>query len=280
MDASDRAELCELLLPEIRRAGLMALEIRAKGLKIREKADRSPATAADTEIEAVLSAVLMRLCPAVPVIGEEAAAKNGAGLVVTAPFFLIDPIDGTREFIAGRDDFAVNVALVEEGYPTLGIVSAPAAGRCFIATAPGQAYLVDGTGGRSRLHAFGTASRGHPVILASRSHLDSDTRKLISAFWPCAVLKIGSSLKFASLAVGEADLYPRLAPTMAWDTAAGQALVEAAGGVVLDVSGSRLAYRPGQLRNDGFIAARTAGLAEEGLRQVRQTMFVPERRRL
>jgi 3'(2'), 5'-bisphosphate nucleotidase len=171
-------------------------------------------------------------------------------------FFLIDPLDGTKEFIAGRDEFTVNVALVEDQYPVVGVIGAPALGRLM--------FGVSGTGAFERVKNGSVSPicrqsrhESEPLqVLVSRSHIDPLSERALARLPGHSLRPLGSSLKFLLIATGEADLYIRLAPTMGWDTAAGQAIVEAAGGVVLAENGVRLNYslRDG-LRNRGFVAA-------------------------
>jgi 3'(2'), 5'-bisphosphate nucleotidase len=249
---------CAHLLPEVLRLARAAAEevmaVYASDFSVSTKADESPVTAADHRAEAVLAPGLTALTPGVPVVAEEACA---AGLlpVVGDRFWLVDPLDGTREFLQRNGEFTVNVALIEHGVPVLGVVLAPALGEAFAAV-DGQAFALQG---HSRTLLRCRPAAEPPVVLCSRSH---DDRAQLTAFLATRAvsavaqwLPSGSSLKFARLAAGLADLYPRLTRTMEWDTAAGDALVRAAGGVVQDLHGHTLRYGKPGLANAGFIAS-------------------------
>ena len=262
MDEKTRMALAEALLPVVRAAGAAILRIRAEGFETRFKDDASPVTGADLASEAIICAGLSRLGIPIPVVGEEHAGISGLSEVAAEDCFLVDALDGTREFVAGRSEFTVNIALVEKNFPTMGIILAPETGKLFLSIGMGLAFEQLRDGSRRNLGSAHRIADEQIVVLASRSHLDAKTRALINRLEPCTLRQCGSSLKFALLASGEADLYPRLAPTMAWDTAAGQALVEATGGVVVRPDGSRLTCSRAQgLRNEGFVAARTEEMA-------------------
>ncbi|WP_370125864.1 3'(2'),5'-bisphosphate nucleotidase CysQ family protein [Sinorhizobium fredii] len=274
-----RKDIVEPLLPVVRAAGAAILTLRDKRLFARFKEDRSPVTAADLESEAIIRESCSRLFPTIPVIGEESAPNLPPNGVIPSVCLLVDPIDGTKEFIAGRNEFTVNIGLMENGAPSAGIILAPAIDRLFFASGPGAAFVVDGGGPRHSLCAATGDERGPPLILASRSHLDEQTAALIRHLQPCSVRRVGSSLKFALVASGEADIYPRLSPTMIWDSAAGQALVEAAGGIVVRPDGLRPTYGS-SLTNDGFLVARTVALAENALAIIRVQQLHSTARRL
>jgi 3'(2'), 5'-bisphosphate nucleotidase len=224
----------------------------------RAKSDLSPVTEADEAAEAVLLAGLAQLFPGLPVVSEEAAAQSTPP-PPGANFLLVDPLDGTREFLAGRGEFTVNVALIVDGRPTLGLVAAPAleliwrgvvgrgAQRLRLApgAAPGAAQEVAAIRARPRPE--------QPVAVVSRSHLDPETVAYLAAVPGVERLVSGSSVKFCRLAEGSADLYPRLAPTCEWDIAAGHAVLVAAGGAVTAPDGSPLIY--GQAAR-GFLVPR------------------------
>lgn len=208
------------------------------------KKDGSPVTAADTAAEAVILAGLRSIAPSVPVVAEEEVA---AGRVpeIGRRFFLVDPLDGTKEFISRNGEFTVNIALIEDGAPVTGVVYAPALADICVGTV--------GEGARSaRVSADGacawTEIRVRPVpaagidVVASRSHLTAETKDFIERFVVRDMVSAGSSLKFCRVATGAADLYPRLARTMEWDTAAGDAVLRAAGGRVTTVDGTPLLY--------------------------------------
>jgi 3'(2'), 5'-bisphosphate nucleotidase len=271
MDAVAQIDMAKQLLPVVKNAGNAVIQIRRNGLAPRLKDDASPVTVADLACERIIMSALSNLYPAIPMIGEESFSSRRVQPRRPKYCFVVDPIDGTREYIEGRDDFTVNIALVADGFPIMGIIFAPVSGRLFFA-AGGSAYECDAHKDQSPLrpvHGDAAVVRAEPIVLASRLHRDGKTTALINELQPCWVRRLGSSLKLALVATGEADLYPRLAPTMTWDVAAGQALVEAAGGLMLRPDGSRLSHSVAQgWRNSGFIAARTPALAERALKVI------------
>jgi 3'(2'), 5'-bisphosphate nucleotidase len=228
-------------------AGRLILKHYAHGAEVRRKADESPVTAADGEAEALILARLAQLAPGVPVIAEEEVA---AGRVpeLGRRFFLVDPLDGTKEFLKRNDEFTVNIALIEAGKPICGVVLAPAKGRAFVGEAPNGAFEIAAPGdgaldlrGARRIAAR-KAPAGGLVAIASRTHQDTKIEEYLARFPVAEVIAAGSSLKFALVAAGEADLYPRHGRTMEWDTAAGQAVLESAGGSVKTLDGAVLRY--------------------------------------
>jgi 3'(2'), 5'-bisphosphate nucleotidase len=239
--AAADARLFERLVPAAIAAGEAILRIRAAGHAVDRKADQSPVTEADRAAEAVVLAALRAEAPRIPVIAEEEVA---AGRVpsVGAAFFLVDALDGTRDFIDGRDDFTVNIGLVRNGAAVAGIVYAPATGTTSIG--------IVGAGARQIVNSSERPLRVRkPVperlaIVASKSHRTPETDVFLKRFPGSTIVAAGSSLKFVAVAEGSADLYPRLGLTSQWDTAAGDALVQAAGGSVTDMQGRPLAYGP------------------------------------
>ena len=226
-------------------AGDAILEIYARAdVGASGKGDGSPVTQADAEAEAIILASLARIAPDIPVIAEEAVA-GGCAPPTGHRFFLVDPLDGTKEFLSRNGDFTVNIALIEDGRPTVGVVSTPARGDIFVGQAgigARRAKLVDGKIGQWwAIHARPAPAAGL-AVLASRSHLTAETRAFIERFKVADLVSAGSSLKFCKLAAGEADLYPRLGRTMEWDTAAGDAVLRAAGGAVRTMDGNMLIY--------------------------------------
>lgn len=222
------------------------------------KEDASPVTEADLAAHSVLTTQLANLLPGCQVVSEEdslsLAYRRGSGC-----FWLIDPLDGTKEFIAQNGEFTVNIALIEEGRCILGVVYAPAI----------DALYWGGAGlGASRCKEGQTATIevaapkvGHACrVVASKSHLNKATQDMIDSLPLVTLVQAGSSLKFCRVAEGEADIYPRLAPTCEWDTAAAQAVLEGAGGVVIDLQGAPLQYGKPDVFNPFFIATRDAAL--------------------
>jgi len=223
----------------------------------RRKDDASPVTEADERAEAHILAALRQLAPQFPIVAEEEVA---AGRIpeVGRVFWLVDPLDGTKEFINRNDEFTVNIALVEDGAPTLGVVLAPALGRLFAGAAGIGAYVED-SAGRRPIRCRAVPEEGLTVV-ASRSHGDVDAlNAYLGARKVASIRGAGSSLKLCVVAAGEADLYPRLGRTMEWDIAAGHAVLGAAGGDVAELSGAPLRYGKPGFENPHFVAR---GLAD------------------
>ena len=251
----------DLLGPVVRLARAAAVEIlrcRATGIEVRIKADSSPLTEADEAAERIIVPALRALTPDIPVIAEEEVARAGTIPSAAARFWLVDPLDGTKEFVANRDYFTVNVALIEHARPILGVVAAPAMARIFSGIPGFGAWLSDDGAPEREIRCRPMPDDG-AVVVASYSHDDpADVARLIRNVPVKDTHRLGSALKFGLLACGEADLYPRIGPTMEWDTAAGQAVLIAAGGSVTTHDGAELAYgKPGFL-NPGFIARGAA----------------------
>ena len=225
---------------------------------MRAKADESPVTAADEAADRLISAGLRAAFPDIPVVTEEETETHS--LDTGARFFLVDPLDGTKEFIKRRGEFTVNIALIEGGVPTRGVVYAPAIGRLFITGPEGGA--VEETGamnpdapGEQRSMTVSTPDNGALAVVASKSHRDAATDAYITRYKVTEFKSAGSSLKFCLVAAGEADLYPRLGRTMEWDTAAGHAVLRAAGGHVDRFDGTGpLVYGKTGFENPFFIA--------------------------
>jgi len=245
-------------------AGAEIMAHRAAGVSVERKSDRSPVTDADRAADALISAGLARAFPDIPCVTEEAAESHA----VRAPqFFIVDPLDGTREFIRGDGDFTVNIALIDGGVPVAGVIFAPVRRRLFYTTATGGAVEeAPGPGGgwpgtRRPMRVARPDPAGVRVV-ASRSHRDPETEAFIVRFDVAAVASAGSSLKFCLVAAGEADLYPRFGPTMEWDIAAGDAILRAAGGQLIDLrTRAPMAYgKPGWL--NGPFAALAPGVPD------------------
>jgi len=209
----------------------------------RAKVDGSPVTEADAAAEAIILARLAVIAPDVPVVAEEACSE-GRMPATDRRFFLVDPLDGTKEFLNRNGDFTVNIALIEDGRPVLGVVYAPAHGEIYAGregAGAQRAEVTDGAVGAWRTISVRPPPRALDVV-ASRSHLSEETRDFCARFPMAEMVSAGSSLKFCRVAAGDADLYPRLGRTMEWDTAAGDAVVRAAGGAVRTMDGRPLAY--------------------------------------
>ncbi len=249
---SDRALAAELRALAIE-AGAAILAIYAADFEVRAKADASPVTAADEAAERIILDGLARLAPGLPVVAEEAVAAQGAPeLAGAAAFWLVDPLDGTREFIGRNGEFTVNIALIREGAPALGVVHAPALDECFWAAGPGAVWR-ERAGERAAIAVRRPPADG-PVALASRSHMTPETEAWLAARGVARLAQAGSSLKFCRLAEGAADLYPRLGRTMEWDIAAGHAVLAAAGGEVETLDGAALRYGKPGFENPWFVA--------------------------
>ena len=234
----EHGELIDALADAAREAGEAILTIVRRGFEVESKRDSSPVTEADRAAELIILAALARAAPGVPVIAEEEVA---AGRIPAHDdtFFLVDPLDGTKEFVRGGDDYTVNIGLVEGGVPRVGVVFAPATG-ILHAGSPAGAWVEEGAGRRP----IGTRSRGaETTAVASKSHLNQATIDYLeAAVGTCEYISVGSSLKFCILAEGRADIYPRASPTSEWDTAAGHAVLLAAGGIVDGPDGGSLRY--------------------------------------
>src|SRR6266481_9800109 len=246
------AELMEPLTDLVIRAGAAILGVNRLAMKIDGKVDGSPVTEADLAADLIIGEGLERLVPHVPTLSEERIHlatppyNNGS-------FFLIDPLDGTKEFVAGRGEFTVNLALVTNGTPLLGIIGAPALGLIWRGlVGRGAERLTMGKGSLAEpIHTRPLPQRGEPWIVAvSRSHGDIRTEAFIEARPGAIRQMLGSAVKFGRVAEGGADIYPRLAPTSEWDVAAGHAVVTAAGGKITDAQGADLTFGGGR---EGFI---------------------------
>ena len=240
----------EALCNMVRRVALDAGEIIMKyydgleDMQVDTKNDESPVTLADREAEMFIQMSLEQLTPDIPVIGEEGAALGKTGSVKDEEYFwLVDPLDGTKEFVDGRDEFTVNIALIKNGRPVMGVVYAPALGELYAGHGPGTAVKWrDETDADKEISVRPYPKSGMTVV-ASRSYGDDERlNKFLEGFKVEKVIKRGSSLKICAIAAGKADIYPRLGPTCEWDTAAGDAVLQAAGGVITDVSGKPLQY--------------------------------------
>jgi 3'(2'), 5'-bisphosphate nucleotidase len=262
--AFDSAECAELMAELTKIGGRAAQSIRdwAGKAPVRSKADGSPVTAADEAAEAVICEDLARLAPHVLVISEEQAARQKPKPPRGAQdgYFLVDPLDGTREFIAGRDEYTVNIALIHGGAPILGIIVAPALGLTWRGIVGHGADRIDDADGKGAApHPIRTRPRSAQglVALASRSHLDEHTRAYLDSLPQAKVIQCGSSIKFCRIAEGSADVYPRFAPTHDWDIAAGHAILNAAGGAVTAPDGTLLVYGSDDLLIPAFLASGT-----------------------
>jgi 3'(2'), 5'-bisphosphate nucleotidase len=233
-------------------AGAAIMPYYQRGVAVREKADASPVTAADEAADELITRALRNLTPAIPVVSEESAAQF-AGQAPGRTFWLVDPLDGTKEFIHQRDEFTVNIALIEDGAPVLGVVYLPARGETYAGAGGCGAEMIDRDGRRPiRCRPL---PRTGAIVAVSRSHGDhAADAALLGRVRVAGQVQAGSALKFCLVARGDADLYPRAGRTMEWDTAAGQAVLAAAGGSVVDRSGGPLTYGKPGFENPSFLA--------------------------
>ena len=243
--------LVEKLTPVARKAGETILDVYAQDVVVEAKQDGSPVTIADQRAEAIILAGLKDIAPDIAVVSEENATSHS--LAPPDLFFLVDPLDGTREFVKrdGKGSFTVNIALIQNSSPILGIVFAPALDRMFTG-------IVFGDTKTARENDRQISTRNAPtdglVAVASASHRDPRTNAWLERHRIDKTISIGSSLKFCLLAAGQADVYPRFGPTMEWDTAAGDAVLRAAGGTVEHEEGAPFVYGKPDYRNGAFIA--------------------------
>jgi 3'(2'), 5'-bisphosphate nucleotidase len=260
-DIADIANMQDYLVALTDEAGRAIMQVYAcPDLGVMSKADASPLTAADLAANEIIVQGLAGKWPEIPILSEE--VRNQFGPDETPPlYWAVDPLDGTKEFIKRNGEFTVNIALIEHGRPVLGVIGAPALGALYIG--------VVGVGARKRIAGqwtdMGTRKpaltpQGAMRVAQSRSHPSPEVAAFLRQFGQLESREVGSSLKFCLLAAGEADIYPRFGPTCIWDTAAGHAILVAAGGAVVRVSGQGLTYaHPGQVLNPHFIAVADAG---------------------
>lgn len=234
-------------------ASAKVLQIYQSDFKVSYKEDESPITAADVASHEIIAKGLQALSPDIPILSEEAAQAPWAERKHWQRFWLIDPIDGTKEFTQRTGEFTVNIALIENGEPVMGVVTAPALNEAF--------WGINGEGANKRDQAGQTRPirvvepQSTRRVVASKNHLNADTRTFIDGLGEHTTIQAGSSLKFCRVAEGEADIYPRMGPTSEWDTAAAHAVLLAAGGNVAKVDGGPLRYGKEDVLNPYFIAA-------------------------
>lgn len=224
-------------------------------LSVAAKADSTPVTAADLASHHILHAGLTELTPDIPVLSEEGEQYPWTERAGWQQFWCVDPLDGTKEFIAATDEFCICIALITGTEPTLGLIYLPTTGQCYYALKGQGAYRVDTAQLAQSIHCQ-SVSADHPLrISISRRHTGPRINQILQQLAPVDVIRCGSAIKFAKIAQGEVDVYPCVGKTQAWDSAAGQILVEEAGGQVIDLSGQRLTYNQQQSdQNPKFIA--------------------------
>lgn len=233
------------LIETVINAGKVVMDVFNTDFEVFGKDDKSPVTEADRRGEAVIEAALKQIAPEIPIVGEEAKSEGHCPDISGGLFWLVDPLDGTKEFVKRGSDFTVNIGLVRDGVPIAGYVLAPALNKLYWGIRGRGAWIADVTDGKISNQREITTRRADPkslVIVASKSHRSSELEAWLSHFPTAEHVSIGSSLKLCLIATGEADLYPRLGPTCEWDTAAAHAVLLAAGGSVEVAGGGPLVY--------------------------------------
>ncbi|HVW92084.1 MAG TPA: 3'(2'),5'-bisphosphate nucleotidase CysQ, partial [Devosia sp.] len=263
------SDLIEAMTEAAIAASATIMDVYSRPIEAVHKADGSPVTEADQRAEAV---ILDRLAETgIPVLGEESVAA-GQVPALEGRFFIVDPLDGTKEFLKRNGEFTVNIALIEAGRPVLGVVLAPATGALYVGDANGARAAVVREGSIDDIRPIRVVADGPMRIVASRSHGHDALAELCVTMGVSEDVSVGSSLKFCLVAEGKAQLYPRFTPTCEWDTAAGQAVLEAAGGVVLTLDGEPMRYGRGDpnFLNPFFIAAASRELGESAAAEMRR----------
>jgi 3'(2'), 5'-bisphosphate nucleotidase len=245
-------------------AGERILELYGSDVPTKLKHDCSPLTSADRAAHELICEGLHSTTPQIPVLSEESAEDEGRGRAAWERFWLVDPLDGTKEFLKRTGEFTVNIALIERGLPVLGVVHVPVHRRTYFAAAGGGAFRQT-AGAMPEPIRCRRAEPRRLTVVASRDHAGPSVRALLDRLPPESAISIGSSLKFCMIAEGSADLYPRDGPTMEWDTAAAQCIVEEAGGRVLELGGDRLGYNKPDLRNPALVTLGDPDLAWKSL---------------
>lgn len=253
-------ELTELI-PDVidlaKQAGAAILEIYEGGFDVETKADGSPLTRADQRSHKLIAAGLEALTPDIPILSEESASIDYAMRADWKRFWLVDPLDGTREFVKRNGEFTVNIALIEDRTPILGVVYTPVQRKCHYGIRDGGAFRVCGDAAAERIQVREYAG-GRATVVASRSHARGSVQQFLDRLHAeegdYELASMGSALKICLIAEGQGDIYPRLGPTSEWDTAAGQCVLESAGGKLVNCDGSAFLYNKESLLNPWFLA--------------------------
>lgn len=252
MQSIKNSEYLEYILPVAVQAGELIMHYFVQGHEVSQKSDNSPVTNADIAASEFIVGKLKALAPALAVITEEDDANHG--ITNHAPFWLVDPLDGTRAFVAGEPEFTVNIALIEEGVPILGVIFVPAQSLLYYGAAGLGAFRVKEGGAPEKIHVRAKPEEGVTVV-RSKSHPSAKTEAFLNTLKIKELVSGSSSVKFCQVAEASADIYPRFGRTMEWDTAAGHAILNAAGGkVVVAETGEVLAYGKAGFENPHFIA--------------------------
>jgi 3'(2'), 5'-bisphosphate nucleotidase len=234
-------------------AGKAIMEVyAAPATAVKSKADQSPLTEADLASHRIICESLAQLTPQYPVLSEESAEISVAQRMTWPEYWLVDPLDGTKEFIKRNGEFTVNIALIENGTPILGVVYAPVLDVCYYAARGAGAFVQRGTSKAQSIKVKALVAGEVIKVVASRSHSDARTESLLKQLGNCETISMGSSLKLCLVAEGAAHFYPRLGPTMEWDTAAAHAIVNEAGGTVCNNTADELTYNKADLHNSEF----------------------------
>jgi 3'(2'), 5'-bisphosphate nucleotidase len=241
-------QICEIA----KAAGAAIMEVYERGFNVEAKGDDSPLTCADRASHCIIADGLRRGWPDIPILSEEGREAPYAERRQWKRFWLVDPLDGTKEFIKRNGEFTVNIALVEEGDPVLGVVYVPAQNKLYAGIRGAGAWMENGVGERAAIAVRQPDPERGLTVVMSRSHPSPELETYLKSIQVAEAIEVGSSLKLCAVAEGRADLYPRLGPTMEWDTAAGQAVVESAGGKVTDLEGSNVKYNKENLLNPYF----------------------------
>lgn len=251
----------EVIVTIAKDAGESILDIYDTDFSIEDKEDMSPLTAADKASHQMICDRLKEIYPYIPILSEEGRDISYEERKNWDLFWLVDPLDGTKEFIKRNGDFTVNIALIEKGYPVLGVIYVPVLDVMYVGTRDSGAYKIDERGNKVTIKA-NQEVKDRITMVESRSHpskeLEIFINELEKTYKSIERIQKGSSLKLCAVAEGTADIYPRLGPTMEWDTAAGQAIVESAGGTVTTLDGARFRYNKPSLLNDYFIVTGTS----------------------
>ncbi|WNG46588.1 3'(2'),5'-bisphosphate nucleotidase CysQ [Archangium minus] len=234
-------------------AGRATLGFYGGAVAVERKSDDSPLTAADKASHTLILEALRRLTPGVPVLSEESSETEISERRKWDTFWLVDPLDGTKEFIKGTGEFTVNIALISGTEPVLGVVHVPVSGVTYWGSKGGGAFMTQADQAPVAIHTR-PADMNRLVIVASKDHAGPRVEAMLKRLTTASTANMGSSLKFCLIAEGRADFYPRLQPTCEWDTGAAQCVLEAAGGAVTDLEGRRFVYNKEQLTNPSFLA--------------------------
>ncbi|MBT8061668.1 MAG: 3'(2'),5'-bisphosphate nucleotidase CysQ [Xanthomonadales bacterium] len=264
MSQSDDPELISALIRIAAEAGDKILDVYGHDFDVAHKQDQSPLTEADLRSHRYICSALAELAPDTPVMSEESTGIDWEQRRRWPSYFLVDPLDGTREFVKRNGEFTVNIALIENHRPTAGIVHVPVSGECYAGSATLGSFKI--VKGRRRPIRVRVPAATPLVVVGSRSHANPDLAQMLETLGPHQLVGMGSSLKFCLVAEGKADFYPRFGPTSEWDTAAAQAVVEAAGGQVIKLDGSPLDYnRKENILNPEFLVFGDASRDWAGL---------------